>query len=345
MTIQNRDYCRRIEKGKLQPTETGFQVNDYLVEKLPVLFEIGFTAEMEKQLDTIEEGNLDWKQMLKNFYENFGQWLNDAKYAGAPDKAKATSLFSIMESVVKWAEPEKSGRRTYDDQKFFNSIKEQFAKDSVMTEKQWTALLQMALKYKDQLSGFDSFVTEFECGGDVAEIQKVIEERAAAAEQRAENLNSEEFLKLKEAFDLFDDVEWDEPVQKGARTFDDGKFFNSLKKQMESGKQLSEKQMNAFRRIAAKYAEKTGKQDKLNELLKLDEINAAAAAGNPEVEQLLAQMANVTEWAEPVKKGKRTFDDKSFFESLQSQYGERKSLSSRQIFALKKIVTKYTQKS
>jgi DNA topoisomerase-1 len=343
MTIQTRDYCRK-DGGKLVPTEIGFQVNDYLVAKLPVLFEIGFTAEMEKQLDTIEEGKLNWKTMLQNFYDNFAKWLNDAKFAGAPENAKAEALLALMENVTTWAEPEKSGRRTYDDKKFFTSLKDQFEKDKSMTEKQWGALLQLALKYKEQISGFDAFVTEFSCADDVAEIQKVIDDRAAAAKQRQANLNSEDFLKLKEAFDLFDNVEWDEPVKKGARTFDDQKFFNSLKKQMESGKALSEKQMNAFRRIASKYAEKTGQEEKLNSLLKLDEINAAAAAGNPEVEALLAQMANVTKWAEPVTKGKRTFDDKSFFESLKKQYNDRKTLSSRQIFALKKIAAKYAEK-
>ena len=343
MTIQTRDYCRK-DGGKLVPTEIGFQVNDYLVAKLPVLFEIGFTAEMEKQLDTIEEGKLNWKTMLQNFYDNFAKWLNDAKFAGAPENAKAEALLALMENVTTWAEPEKSGRRTYDDKKFFTSLKDQFEKDKSMTEKQWGALLQLALKYKEQISGFDAFVTEFSCADDVAEIQKLIDDRAAAAKQRQANLNSEDFLKLKEAFDLFDNVEWDEPVKKGARTFDDQKFFNSLKKQMESGKALSEKQMNAFRRIASKYAEKTGQEEKLNSLLKLDEINAAAAAGNPEVEALLTQMANVTKWAEPVTKGKRTFDDKSFFESLKKQYNDRKTLSSRQIFALKKIAAKYAEK-
>jgi len=343
MTIQTRDYCRK-DGGKLVPTEIGFQVNDYLVAKLPVLFEIGFTAEMEKQLDTIEEGKLTWKTVLQNFYDNFAKWLNDAKFAGAPENAKAEALLALMENVTTWAEPEKSGRRTYDDKKFFTSLKDQFEKDKSMTEKQWGALLQLALKYKEQISGFDAFVTEFSCADDVAEILKLIDDRAAAAKQRQANLNSEDFLKLKEAFDLFDNVEWDEPVKKGARTFDDQKFFNSLKKQMESGKALSEKQMNAFRRIASKYAEKTGQEEKLNSLLKLDEINAAAAAGNPEVEALLTQMANVTKWAEPVTKGKRTFDDKSFFESLKKQYNDRRTLSSRQIFALKKIAAKYAEK-
>ncbi len=343
MTIQTRDYCRKKE-SKLHPTEIGFKVNDYLVATLPVLFDIGFTAGMEKQLDTIEEGKLNWKTMLQNFYDNFGEWLNSAKFAGAPTSEKTAALIAQLDAITKWAEPEKSGRRTYDDNKFFTSIKEQFAKDSTITEKQWEALLEIALKYGDQLSGFDAFTTEFSCTDDVTTIQKRIDDRSAAAEQRKANLNSADFLQLKEAFDMFDNVEWEEPVKKGARTFDDKKFFTSLKNQMESGKVLSEKQMNAFKRIAAKYAEKTGQQEKLNKLLKLDEMHAKAAAGNPEVEGLLKQMESVTTWAEPVKKGKRTFDDKSFFDSLNKQYKERRTLSSRQIFALKKIVAKYAGK-
>ncbi|MCK5844097.1 MAG: type I DNA topoisomerase, partial [Victivallales bacterium] len=61
-TIQAREYCER-ETGKLKPTEIGFKVNDYLVNTLPTLFEIGFTAEMEKQLDEIEKGHLEWREM------------------------------------------------------------------------------------------------------------------------------------------------------------------------------------------------------------------------------------------------------------------------------------------
>jgi DNA topoisomerase-1 len=342
-TIQTRKYVDRIDKGKLQPTEIGFNVNDYLVEKLPALFEIGFTAEMEKLLDDIEESNLDWQEMLARFYGNYSTWLDNAKFADAPENEKASGLISMIDRIANWAEPEKRRGRTYDDKKFFNDIKEKFEKEPRITAKQWIALLRLAVKYKEQLPGFDAFVDQFKCEEDVAELKRQASLRAEAAQKRKENLNSEEFIKLKEAFDLFENVQWDEPVKKGARTYDDKKFFNSLKKQAESGKVLSEKQMAAFKRIAAKYAEQVG-ADKLNELLGLEEMKAEAAAGNPEVEELLAQMANVSNWEEPVKKGKRTFDDKSFFESLQKQYGERKSLSSRQIYALKKMAAKYAGK-
>ena len=343
MTIQTREYCKR-DKGKLIPTEIGFKVNDYLVSTLPVLFEIGFTAEMEKQLDAIEEGKQNWQEMLANFYANFAKWLNDAKFAGAPNAEKVNALIAKLDEVKEWAEPEKRGRRTYDDKKFLESVKEQFAKDSAITDKQWTALLRMALKYKDQLAGFDAFISEYKCENEIAELRDEENARAAEAAQRQKNLNSDAFAKLKEAFDMLAEVEWEEPVKKRGRTYDDKKFFTSLKKQFESGKELSEKQMAALQRIAAKYADKVADKDKLNSVLALDQLDAANKEGNKEIEELLAQLAGPVEWAEPVTKGKRTFDDKSFYDSLSKQYGERKTLSSRQVYALKKMVAKYAGK-
>ena len=49
----------------------------------------------------------------------------------------------------------------------------------------------------------------------------------------------------------------------------------------------------------------------------------------------------INEWAEPVKKGKREFNDKSFYDSLASQFKSNKSLSVRQISALKKMAARY----
>ncbi len=51
-TIQQRGYVRRDGK-RLVPTETGFLVNDLLVEHFPEIMDYGFTAQMEEQLDEI----------------------------------------------------------------------------------------------------------------------------------------------------------------------------------------------------------------------------------------------------------------------------------------------------
>lgn len=345
-TIQNRDYCDRIDKGRLAPTELGFSINDYLVDKLPHLFEISFTSEMEQKLDEIEEGKINWKQMLQDFYGNMSQWLNDAKFAGAPKNDQALALIELMDTISEWEEPVKRGRRTFDDAKFYGSIKDQFAKDGGLTEKQWQALLQLAIKYKDQLQGFETFVKENACKDDVADVESNIADRQAEAKKREENLNSEEYQQIIEAFNMFDGIEWDGPVKKGNRTFDDNQFFNSLKKQAESGKVLSPKQTAALKRIAVKYLSKASDPERLSLLLGLDELEKQDATGEkangkPEIDQALETLSQVQNWNEPVQKGKRVFDDKAFFESLKKQYEERKNLSSKQEFALKKLVGKY----
>jgi DNA topoisomerase-1 len=76
-TIQQRDYTRK-EKGKFVPTELGMLVVDLLLENFPHLFNVKFTAEMEDQLDKIEEGRANWVQSLEEFYRSFNQELQKA---------------------------------------------------------------------------------------------------------------------------------------------------------------------------------------------------------------------------------------------------------------------------
>lgn len=344
-TIQAREYCVR-EKGKLNPTEIGFQVNDYLVATLPSLFEIGFTAGMEKELDEVENGKMDWREMLRKFYDNLSAWLNSAKYAGAPEKDKAAELISILDAIEEWEPPVKSGRKTYDDKKFFESVRDQFAKDGNLTDKQWTALLRMTVKYKNAIPSFDEFVSKYDCSGEVETLKAEIAERKAANEQRAIQLDSDDHKELVEAFEILAKAEWEEPTKRRGRTYDDKKFYSSLKRQVDQGRVLSEKQLNAFKRIAAKYADALPEgKERITAILKLDALDEpdANAKPDPEVEGMLKTLESVTTWAEPVKKGKRTYDDKVFFESLKEQYSKRKSLTTRQVFALKKMAAKYAK--
>ncbi|HEX9911669.1 MAG TPA: type I DNA topoisomerase [candidate division Zixibacteria bacterium] len=77
-TIEDRSYATK-EKKKLFPTELGKTVNRILVENFPDLFEVGFTAEMEEELDRIEEGEDDWVKVLKDFYIPFKSMLEEAE--------------------------------------------------------------------------------------------------------------------------------------------------------------------------------------------------------------------------------------------------------------------------
>lgn len=69
-TIQERKYVQKTE-GKFSPTELGMVVNDYLVERFEELIDVKFTAKMEDELDHIEEGNMEWERVVKDFYKPF----------------------------------------------------------------------------------------------------------------------------------------------------------------------------------------------------------------------------------------------------------------------------------
>jgi len=49
----------------------------------------------------------------------------------------------------------------------------------------------------------------------------------------------------------------------------------------------------------------------------------------------------VTQWQEPVTRGKMTFDDKVFFTSLSEQFNRKRSLSPRQRYAMKRMTFRY----
>ena len=49
------------EGGKFTPTELGMVVTDLLVESFNDIFDVKYTAQMEEELDDIEEGKVDWR--------------------------------------------------------------------------------------------------------------------------------------------------------------------------------------------------------------------------------------------------------------------------------------------
>lgn len=76
-TVQDRKYISKTD-GRFSPTELGTVVNDYLVEKFRELIDEGFTAKMEDELDRIEDGNMKWVSVVKDFYKPFSEDLSEA---------------------------------------------------------------------------------------------------------------------------------------------------------------------------------------------------------------------------------------------------------------------------
>ena len=77
-TIQDREYAVKKE-GRFRPTDLGLVVNDLLVASFADLFDIQYTARMEKELDEIEQGKIPWIKALQDFYGKFATDLTQAR--------------------------------------------------------------------------------------------------------------------------------------------------------------------------------------------------------------------------------------------------------------------------
>jgi len=77
-TLLDRDYCEK-KSGALIPTELGEIVTDLLVQHFPKVLETEFTAFMEEEFDEIEEGKMEWKQVLRDFNGPFSALLEKAR--------------------------------------------------------------------------------------------------------------------------------------------------------------------------------------------------------------------------------------------------------------------------
>jgi DNA topoisomerase I len=77
-TIQEREYVTK-EGGRFTPTELGMVVTDLLIESFDDIFDVKYTARMEEELDEIEDGKLDWREAMAEFYGKFSRDLEHAE--------------------------------------------------------------------------------------------------------------------------------------------------------------------------------------------------------------------------------------------------------------------------
>ncbi len=310
-TIEKREYVSK-EKRQLIPTEAGQRVNDFLVKSLDPLFNVKFTAEMEEKLDKVEEGSVEWTDMMGTFYTQFLDWLEGAKDMAEPEET--AGVLKALEQVSDWAEPVKRGRRTYDDKEIVASVGEKFKEDGKITARQQQMIFQMACKYIEQMS--DETVDELKL-------------------TKPEAPRTETGKKIA----LLEGLEYDEARKVGKRTYDDGKFVESLKQQVQSGKRLSDRQVGALDTLLVKYAKQIDNFEQVKADLGLKVKDNSEAAG--EISRLLELCKTIETWNPPVKRGKREFNDKDFFDSLSTQFDGKGTLSDRQIGALKKMIGRY----
>ena len=312
-TLKTREYAK-TEKKKLVPLERGILVCDWLVKKLDSLFNVGYTAQMESELDKVAEKGEPMNQMLSEFYARF------LKEVGAcaeppPDRSKFEFVFGLLDQVRTWKPAKKVGKRIYDDKAFFESVKEQAAGGQrPLSGRQLEFLVKMAVQYADQIPQCESQLKEAGLGAGASLVQKADPEL------------------VKFCFETMDRI--------GGMM--ENPFLKSLYEQFEKGRGLSPKQ---FGILARAVGENAGALEDCEQVrAKLAEFvpgGFAPKAEDPSIPSLLKLFDDVTEWRPAAKKGKKVYDDHEFVRSLADQYSRRHLLSSRQIAALKRVATIY----
>ncbi|MBI5492991.1 MAG: type I DNA topoisomerase [Deltaproteobacteria bacterium] len=105
-TIQDREYVVK-DKTQLKPTELGFLVTDLLISSFPEILDVEFTARMEEELDMIEEGTMQWKKTMHEFWGPFKESIEKAKKDMKNVKAEEVATDISCEKcgktmVIKW---------------------------------------------------------------------------------------------------------------------------------------------------------------------------------------------------------------------------------------------------
>ena len=92
-TLVDRRYAQ-LEQRRFFPTQLGEQVERVMVKSFPDVFNVQFTSHMETDLDKIEEGDVNWRKMLGNFYGPFAESVKGADIEALIGEAHDLSMIA-----------------------------------------------------------------------------------------------------------------------------------------------------------------------------------------------------------------------------------------------------------
>ena len=315
-TLKTREYAK-TEKKKLVPLERGVLVCDWLVKKMDALFSVGYTAKMEAELDEVEEKGVPMDAMLSAFYGKFIRDIGVIVEEERPATEKFDAVFAILADVQQWQPAKKVGKRVYDDKAFVESVQKQMDEKKPLSARQLQFLVRMAMMYKDQIPDCEDRLAAAGLGTSKAVVERADPEVVAFCFETMERIGGMER----------------------------NPFLKSLREQYDRGKGLSVKQLQI---LARSVGENAGALDDCATVReRLSEYvpdGFGTLSEDPVIPGLLKLMDSVTEWRPPTKKGKRVYDDRDFVKSLKDQFARRRSLSPRQLLALKRVASLYRTK-
>ncbi len=150
-----------------------------------------------------------------------------------PPRDSSIHKLNLLNGVT-FDEPRKVGKKTYDDKVFSESLKQQVDSGRRLSENQVKYLDRLVIKYGEQIENYQQLAEEWGFNSEAEE--------------------SPEVGKLLEHMGKIN--QWNEPVTKGKRVWDDKKFFDSLARQYAQKKSLSARQVASLKKMAKKYKEK-----------------------------------------------------------------------------------------
>ncbi len=312
-TLKLREYAK-TEKKKLVPTERGMLVSDWLVAKLDSLFNVGYTAQMEAELDKVAEQGVPMNRMLSEFYAKF---LKDLGSIASPPPArdKFELVLALLAEVREWKPSKKVGKRVYDDRAFVESCREQFREGQrAMSSRQLEFLVRMVISYAEQIPEAEAKLKEAGLSAGVQPVQRADPEL------------------VKFCFETMDRI--------GGML--GNPFLKSLHDQYDHGKGLSVRQFAILAKAVGESATQLPDGEAIRaKLVEFVDGGFDERNDDPTVPELLKLVSGVKTWRPKATRGKKVYDDESFVKSLSDQFARRHSLSPRQVMALKRVINAY----
>ncbi len=198
-------------------------------------------AERHPELRSLAEG-MGLGEALEAFLKDNAQKAE--RRQNAPEKlAVEPALEELLKAMGKleFEAPVASRRRAFDEGSFFRSLARQASVSGGLSARQREALRKMAMKYAQKIPGFPA----------LAEKLGWAQEAGGAEGQASQEALAAQVGRLRELTQSIQ--EWNPPVKRGGRTYDDKAFVDSLVSQWEKRGSLSERQLASWAKTLARY--------------------------------------------------------------------------------------------
>jgi DNA topoisomerase-1 len=141
ITEQVNEEVYGTEKSKLFPTDIGVVVNDYLVDNFQSIIDYNFTAQVEKDLDKIAEGEEQWESTIDNFYKDFHKTIEESSSKKTERKAGERLLGNdpktgkpVYVKIGRFGVVAQMGDATDNDKPTFASLKAEQSLETITLE-------------------------------------------------------------------------------------------------------------------------------------------------------------------------------------------------------------------